>query len=326
MTDRSANKYNIFRDLLKKTGAKYSRDQLNGLYTKSLPQWDKWYKDAVEKGAATKLDISKAIFGAHGEEFGNLWNTYSQSTQGIEENKNVESSVDTAVQEAQNAYTENPNKVEGVTRVVETAQQGDVIVSSNQTRDTSNNTLRPSFEMAGTDQIEAHPDTDVARHSDDLFNQFDFVADGFGLGSKNSLFLQNKLNEDRIRYAEPMDQPRKMESADMPFRLMKEHHSSMNASFINGEFKENWDEFRLEEEAIARQDKAPVVGLIGQYHTEPSARGLSRGQAPYDSWEVSQTPVTEGGHMKPVFTSAGYTKPRNKLTSTFDTLNFPLMY
>ena len=90
---------------------------------------------------------------------------------------------------------------------------GDAITEAKATRNTTTDTLRPTFGIAPPNGV--IPTKGQQVQSDLLFSEFSVVAPGNGLGVTNKMFLMEEYRDKNFVYREPLAEPRKYDGPAM---------------------------------------------------------------------------------------------------------------
>lgn len=84
---------------------------------------------------------------------------------------------------------------------------GDTFVAAKETRNSTTDTLRPTFGIAPANAV--IPTKKQQINSDVLFSDFSIVAPGNGLGVTNKMFLMEEMRDKNFVFKEPLAEPRK---------------------------------------------------------------------------------------------------------------------
>lgn len=101
------------------------------------------------------------------------------------------------------AFTNKAGKLSGIPLG---ERGGDAFVDAKQSRNTTTDTLRPNFGIAPNDGVIPNKRSQI--ESEVLFSEFSIVAPGHGLGVTNKMFLMEQDQDAKIRFAEPLAEPR----------------------------------------------------------------------------------------------------------------------
>lgn len=151
---------------------------------------------------------------------------------------------------------------------------GDVVLGDKAAHYNASATLRPSFGLAGSDNLRTTPEQNL--QSNALFDAFGWVPRGYGLGENNRLALRNQQN-DFMRYGmEDLAQPRSYEYTNMPHHVPQQWYNYRTPDQIGQDFQYQYQKDTLEMQTAARQLANPQSVLHHEYNTMPSSRGLPR--------------------------------------------------
>jgi len=174
------------------------------------------------------------------------------------------------------------------------SQKGSDKILDPVTYDHGRASLRSQFLLGGEDAVRK---TARERMEMDVqFDMFDFVPEGYGLGSHNKMFIQEQNHDRLIRYAEPMFEPRPKDGSELTNdqfdpRLMNQMNNT-NAYLIK-----QMNELSSMGETAKRQKVASVNTLADDNNSIRSSKGL-RGSGPSPFEPVIRTrspwiPTTE---------------------------------
>ena len=163
------------------------------------------------------------------------------------------------------------------TMVTHGGKEGDAYLN-NPTHANTTASLRPTFAMAGHDQVLA---SDTAQAISDIrYDMFDIVRPGFGQGEKNKLFLQQQYHEDTIRFRAPMHNGpgSYIGPLNLPFVPPWQLQPIMTREKMDSFIDHKMNELRQTVVAIANQGVAStgVLGTDVGYPFDVSSSGLRR--------------------------------------------------
>lgn len=215
---------------------------------------------------------------------------------------------------AKNAYGQNQQLTQKdlIARIKDNAGSDKILDPV--TYDHGRASLRPQFLLGGEDAVRK-----TAREKmemDAQFDMFDFVPEGFGLGSHNKMFIQEQNRDRLIRYAEPMFEPRPKDGSELTndqfdARLMPQMTNTQNYLI------RQMNEMSEMGETVKRQKVSSMNTLADDNNSIRSSKGL-RGRNPSPFEPVIQT----RSQWIPTIEPAGVNMKR-QLKSIFNTQRAP---
>jgi hypothetical protein len=174
--------------------------------------------------------------------------------------------------------------------------------------------LRPQFLLGGEDAVRK---TARERMEMDVqFDMFDYVPEGYGLGSHNKMFIQENNHDRLIRYAEPMYEPRALDGSELTDeqfdgRLMNQINNPQNYLI------KMLDDYSSMGQVAKRQKQQSVDTLADDNNSIKSSKGLrGRNPSPFEPVIRTRSPWI------PTIEPAGVNMKR-QLKSIFNTQRAP---
>ena len=142
-------------------------------------------------------------------------------------------------------------------------------------QDRAMGSLRPKFWMAGAEDV--IPSKQRQLQSDVLFDMFNVVQPGYGLGADNKLYLENEQNAKFIRNHRPLYAPRKDDGPEMGLHPMPwQFQNIMPPAMIDESFSKIERQLNSIEKIVSTIQGKTVSSLPRDIEDIPSSSGLSR--------------------------------------------------
>jgi hypothetical protein len=155
--------------------------------------------------------------------------------------------------------------------------------------------IRSRAIVAGSEAVELTPEEQLM--NDIKFDTFDYVPPGFGLGANNKIHLDNQRHEQKVRFRDPLMQPREYQFP-VPIRpIPAEFQDSVPTQLINKWFQRAAKELlteKMAESAVANRGGS-TQAIPGDLNSVPTSTGKPR--------------LRESRFMRPAYDNNDYWMP-----------------